>query len=114
MHPAFLFPRLKTKLKGRHFDTTRVIQAESQALLNSLTQHDFPEAFKTNGRSAGNCAYARKGTTSRSVGSKLIFGQMAAPVPEIMDESLYDLGSTYQIMNDSLFHMMCVVELKCK
>jgi hypothetical protein len=37
---------------------------ESQAVLNTLTEHDFQDAFK-NGRSAGNGAYARKGTSSR-------------------------------------------------
>jgi histone-lysine N-methyltransferase SETMAR len=30
----FLFSRLKIKLKGRHFDTIEVIEAESQAVLN--------------------------------------------------------------------------------
>jgi hypothetical protein len=40
-HPAFLFPRLKVKLKGRHFDTIEVIEAESQAALNILGEHDF-------------------------------------------------------------------------
>jgi hypothetical protein len=37
---------LKIKLKGRHFDTTEVIEAESQAVLNTLTEHDFQNAFK--------------------------------------------------------------------
>jgi hypothetical protein len=41
-----LFPRLKIKLKGRHFDTTEVIEAESQAELNNLTEHDFQNALK--------------------------------------------------------------------
>jgi hypothetical protein len=47
-HPPFfsLFPRLKIKLKGRHFDTIEVMEAESQAVLNSLTEHDFQDAFK--------------------------------------------------------------------
>jgi hypothetical protein len=40
------------------------MEAESQAVLNSLTEHDFQDAFK-NDRSAGNGAYALKGTTSR-------------------------------------------------
>jgi hypothetical protein len=42
-----LFPRLKilVKLKGRHFDSTEVIEAESQAVLNTLTEHDFQDAF---------------------------------------------------------------------
>jgi hypothetical protein len=40
-----LLPRLKTKLKRRHFDTTEVMKAESQAVLNILTEHDFQDAF---------------------------------------------------------------------
>jgi hypothetical protein len=40
------------------------MEAESQAVLNTLTEHDFQDAFQ-NGRSAGNGAYALKGTTSR-------------------------------------------------
>jgi hypothetical protein len=39
---------LKVRLKGRHFDTIKVIEA----VLNSPTEHDFQGAFK-NGRSAG-------------------------------------------------------------
>jgi hypothetical protein len=38
--------------------------AEYQAVLNTLTKLYFQDAFK-NGRSAGNGAYAPKGTTSR-------------------------------------------------
>jgi hypothetical protein len=45
-HPSFLFPRLKIKLKGRHFYTIAVIVTESQALLNTLTEHDFQDEFK--------------------------------------------------------------------
>jgi hypothetical protein len=36
-----LVPRLKIKLKGRHFDTTEVMEAESRAVLNTLTEHDL-------------------------------------------------------------------------
>jgi hypothetical protein len=49
---------LKIKLKYLHFDTNEMIVAESQAVLNTLTEHDFQDAFE-NGRSAGNGAYAR-------------------------------------------------------
>jgi hypothetical protein len=58
LHPSYLslFPRLKIKRKGRHFDTTEVIEVESQAVLNTLTEQDFQDAFK-NCRSAGNGAY---------------------------------------------------------
>jgi hypothetical protein len=34
------------KLKGCHFDTFEVIEAESQAVLNTLKEHDFQDAFK--------------------------------------------------------------------
>jgi transposase len=41
-----LFHHLKIKLKGRRFDTTKAMEAESQAVLNTLTEHDFHDAFK--------------------------------------------------------------------
>jgi hypothetical protein len=34
------------KLKGRRFDTTEVIEAESRVVPNTLTEHDFQDAFK--------------------------------------------------------------------
>jgi hypothetical protein len=37
---------LKIKLKGCCFDTIEVIEAESQAMLNNLTEHNFQDAFK--------------------------------------------------------------------
>jgi hypothetical protein len=39
-------PRLKIQLKGRHFDTIEVMGAESQAVLSTLTEHHFQDAFK--------------------------------------------------------------------
>jgi hypothetical protein len=87
-HPLYfsLFPLLKKKLKGRHFDTIEVIETESQAVMNTITEHDFQDAFQ-NLRRSGNGAQARKGTTSRVMvarRSKVSFDQMAAQVPEIM------------------------------
>jgi hypothetical protein len=55
---------LKIKLKGRHFDAIEVIEAESEAVLNTLTEHDFRDAFK-NGRNTGTGADMWKGTTLR-------------------------------------------------
>jgi hypothetical protein len=85
-----LFFRLKIKPKGRHFDTTEVMEAESQAMLNTLTEHDFQDAFqkqllrwewvKTHGRKLLRAC-------RRPVGPKLAFDQMVAPVTEIMDMS---------------------------
>jgi hypothetical protein len=37
---------LKIKLIGRQFDTIEAIEAESQAMLNTLTEHHFQDAFK--------------------------------------------------------------------
>jgi hypothetical protein len=45
-HPTFPFPRLKIKLKGRHFVTIEVTETELQVVLNTLTKHDFQDAFK--------------------------------------------------------------------
>jgi hypothetical protein len=33
------------RLRARHFDITQVIEAESQTVLNTLTEHDFQDAF---------------------------------------------------------------------
>jgi hypothetical protein len=41
-----LFPKLKLKLKGRRFDTIEEIQAESQRVLDTLTEKYFQEAFQ--------------------------------------------------------------------
>jgi hypothetical protein len=41
------------------------MEAEFQAELNTLTEHDFQDPFESKGRSAGKGAYARKGAASR-------------------------------------------------
>jgi hypothetical protein len=58
----FLFPKMKSKLKGRRFDTIEEIQAESQRVLGTLTEKDFQEAFQKWSRwwnrylhAGGNC-----------------------------------------------------------
>jgi hypothetical protein len=37
---------MNIKLKGCHFDTTEVTKTELQAVPNTLTEHDFQDAFK--------------------------------------------------------------------
>jgi hypothetical protein len=37
---------MKLKLKGRWFDTSEEIQAESQGVLDTLTENDFGEVFQ--------------------------------------------------------------------
>jgi hypothetical protein len=48
LHPPYfsLFPHLKIKLNGRHFHTIELIEALSQVMLNTLTEHDFQDAFE--------------------------------------------------------------------
>jgi hypothetical protein len=44
-----LFPKLKMKLRGRHFETVSDIQRELQAVLDSIKENDFhgaSEAWK--------------------------------------------------------------------
>jgi hypothetical protein len=45
-HPTFLFSPIEDKTESRHFDTTEVIQTELQAVLTTLTEHNFQDAFK--------------------------------------------------------------------
>jgi hypothetical protein len=41
-----LFPKLKMKLKGRHFEAVSDIQRESEAGLDSIEENDFHGGFK--------------------------------------------------------------------
>jgi hypothetical protein len=40
-----LFPKLKMKLKGRHFETVSDIQRESQVVFNSIKENDFHDGI---------------------------------------------------------------------
>jgi hypothetical protein len=42
----FLFPKMKLKLQGHRFDTSEEIQAESQRVLDTLTEKDFQKMFQ--------------------------------------------------------------------
>jgi hypothetical protein len=43
----FLFPKMKLRLKRRHFDTTEEIHAESQDVIDTLTFDNFQEYMKS-------------------------------------------------------------------
>jgi hypothetical protein len=45
-HPIALLGPLQLFTFSRHFDRIEVIEAELQAVLNTLTKHDFYNAFK--------------------------------------------------------------------
>jgi hypothetical protein len=52
-------------VKGRHFDPTEVIDTESQAMLNTLTEHDFQDAFKEMAEALGKAHTRGKGLLQR-------------------------------------------------
>jgi hypothetical protein len=52
-----LFPQLK----GRHFDTVEVIKVESQAVLNTLREYYFQDAFKKLAEALGTVHTCRRG-----------------------------------------------------
>jgi hypothetical protein len=54
----FLFLKIKLKLKGRRFDNTEEIQAESQRVLDTLTKKDFKDAFQKWRRQWDRCLHA--------------------------------------------------------
>jgi hypothetical protein len=83
---------LKLKPNGSHFDTIEVIEVESQAVLNTFTEHDFKDASKNwqkrwEQRIRTEADYFEG--DGGSVGSNLVLDQMASPVPEIIDGSLH-------------------------
>jgi hypothetical protein len=54
----FLFSKIKLKLKGRRFDTIQEIQAESQRVLDTVTEKGFQKAFQKWRRRWDRCLYA--------------------------------------------------------
>jgi hypothetical protein len=44
--PTLLLSVSKLKLKSRHFDTIEVMEAELQVVLDTVTEHDFQDAFR--------------------------------------------------------------------
>jgi hypothetical protein len=64
-HPPYFSVSPFEDLKGLHFATIEMIEAESQAVLNALTEHDFQMHLKK-WRSIWNGAHAQKGTGTTS------------------------------------------------
>lgn len=51
----FLFPKLKTPLKGQRFDTVEEIKEKSLEVLNSITENEFSRSFEEWKRRWGKC-----------------------------------------------------------
>jgi hypothetical protein len=69
--PTLLFsvPLFKIKLKDCHFDITEVMEAELQALLNTLTEHDFQVIFKNRQKRWERCIH-EEGSYSEGEGGQ--------------------------------------------
>jgi hypothetical protein len=89
-----VLPRLNVELQSPNFESIEVIEAESQAVLNTFAEHDFQDAFNTyqncwglRVRAKGD--YCEVEGTSRN---KVIFDQTATRVPGIIDSSTVSLA----------------------
>jgi hypothetical protein len=69
----FLFPKMKLEQKGGRFDTIELIQAESQRVLDTLTEKDFQEAFQIG--EVGTGVYTREGTTAKVMAADRNYGE---------------------------------------
>jgi hypothetical protein len=49
---------MNLKLKGRLFDTNEELQAESQSVLDTVTEKDFQQAFQKWRRRRDRCLHA--------------------------------------------------------
>jgi hypothetical protein len=54
-----LFPKMKMKLKGQHFETLSHIQRKSQAVLNSIKENEFHGAFEAWKKWWGFCIHSQ-------------------------------------------------------
>jgi hypothetical protein len=70
----FLFPKMKLKLKRCRFDTMEEIQAESQRVLDTLTEKTSRKRSK-NGGDGGTSVYMWEGTTSRVMAADRPYGE---------------------------------------
>jgi len=65
----FLFPKMKLKLKGQHFDSTEEIQNKLQKVMKTLMQNDFQKCFWS-WKSCWNCCISAKGDYFEEDGGK--------------------------------------------
>jgi hypothetical protein len=52
---CFLFPKMKTKLEGQHFNSTEEIQQETLAVLSDIPQLEFQCCFETRKKRKTGC-----------------------------------------------------------
>jgi len=80
------------KLKERRFDTTQEIQAESQRVLDNLTEKDFQEAFQKLEETVGPASTWGRDLLRgwrRPIGLMVSFAIFTASVRKILDQPMY-------------------------
>jgi hypothetical protein len=85
---------LQIKLNVQHFHKIEAMETESQAVLNTLTEDDFQNSFKKTARALGNWPTRRRRLLRLlcwPIDQKVVFDQLVASVPEIMDDSLQEM-----------------------
>jgi hypothetical protein len=65
----FLFPKMKLRLKGRRFDTTEEIHAESQEIIDTLTFENLQGCMKSWETCWDHCINAQRGYCEGDGGS---------------------------------------------
>jgi hypothetical protein len=66
-----LFPQLKMKLKGQHFNTVSDIQMESQAVPNSIKENYFHGVFEAWKKNDATIVYVPKETILMEMAAKI-------------------------------------------
>ena len=99
---------MKLKLKGRRFDTITEIQAETQKVLNTLTEKDLRKRSK-NGGDGGTGVYIREGTTSKVTAADRPYGKFC----DFYSVSLETFGSTHVQFSREICEYVCVCVCVC-
>jgi hypothetical protein len=89
----FLFPNMKLRLKGRRFDTTGEIHAESQEVINTLILENFQGCMKSWGTTLGSLYTCPRGLLRRRRWELGATVRNFFMVPEILDSASYILDS---------------------
>jgi hypothetical protein len=87
---------LARKLKARRFDNVEEIQAESQRMLDTLTEKDFQEAFEKWRKRWDRCLYALPWGWRRPIGLMVRFMIFTTSVQNIWDTLSYVQSHDYR------------------
>ena len=79
----FLFPKIKFKLNGPHFDSMEEIQTKLQNVMKTLTRNNFQQCFLS-WKSRWDCCINAKGAYFKEDGGEYKFGKCLSYGREIL------------------------------